>query len=96
MRMCLHFRMSRKKLLQEFDSEELTYWLGAQKAFDIPDGYFLAATNGMAVFHSQVPNSRAKASDFAGIYDTPSRMPTPEEVLANFKAHASLQIKKKT
>lgn len=95
MRMCLQFRMSRRRLLQEFDSEELTYWLGVQRAFDLPDNYYLAATTGMAVFHSQVSNCTAKAGDFAAIYDTPSRMPSPEEVLANFKAHAAFQASKK-
>lgn len=76
--------MSKRRLLEEFNSNDLSELLAFDRLYTLPDEHYTASTVSLTVAKS-MGSSKLKLEDFAPIYKAPKRRPTAEEVLAIFR-----------
>lgn len=75
-----------RELHESMDSAEISEWLAFDRAYNLPDAHYLAATIGQAIFRSW--SGKAPALEyFAPILKGPDddREQTPEEAMALFR-----------
>lgn len=88
MRLALALGKTVRQLLAEMDSAELSEWLAFNSEYNLPDGFFVAATTSMAVARS-IGGSKVEAGDFAPIFRVPAREQTAEEAIARLRAFSA-------
>lgn len=91
MRLALAMGMPVRRLLEEHTSAELSEWLAFDHAFNLPDGFYQAATTSMAVVRS-MSGADVGPGDFAPIFLPPERadvgIQSADEGLAALRAFA--------
>ena len=83
--------MTRRRLLSECDSEELSEWLAYEKVYGLSDGNFVAGVVAAAIANHAPFTKRkeaATAADFVPLFATAPRRrrQTPEEMRRNLAA----------